>query len=113
LVTRSIELLAAWTSSELGWITAAVHRRCGRVAGMTMMLLKFSGCELELNRSRVYANVPRFGELYANRTSDNRGSRWLECVREGNSVQFHLGSTLIILCRPYKPANGLDGLSAA
>lgn len=77
------------------------------------MLVKLLGCELEFGLSLCYVDVPHFGELYVSRTPDNYGRRWFECVRQSSSIQLHLGATHIILCRPYKPTSGLDGLSAA
>lgn len=76
------------------------------------MLLKFSRCEMEFDRSHIYADVHGVGELYVKRSCDSRGTRWFECVREDHSLHLHLGSTHVILCRSHRPATGPDGLSA-
>ena len=77
------------------------------------MLIKFKGCELEFDHVCLFADVPRLGEVYLKRSTEVRNGRWFEFVREETSLQFHLGSTHVILCRPMKPASSQGGVPLA
>lgn len=55
-------------------------------------------------RCGLFGSIKAIGDLWVERKASVRGRRWADYMVQNGSMHLYLGSTSIVLSRPYRPS---------